>query len=562
MKKIPFLQYKNSEWVNAQLSSMTLKEKVGQLFQVAAFSNRDQEHVDYIETLIKEHKIGGLTFFQGEPVKQAELTNQYQALSKVPLFINIDAEWGLGMRLDNTVKFPYQMALGAIQDNELIYQMARQIGKHCKRLGVHSALAPVVDVNNNPNNPVINYRSYGENKYKVAEKGEAYIRGLQDENILDNAKHFPGHGDTSVDSHLDLPVLPHSAERLESLELYPFEELQKAGMSSVMSAHLSIPAWDDRPNVPATLSDKILQGILRDKMGFEGLVITDAMDMHGITNHYPAGVSDKLAIIAGNDIITNSKDVPAGIEGILEAVAQGEITEALIDEKVRKVLAMKQWVGLADYQPIVLDGLIEDLNDQASEELNYTLSAAATTVLPKEENFLPLNKTKKTAFLYITNKGNTVSSRDAVAHHLADMATKRVENNFAKIVEEQWSDAAHYHWNEQEGIEALQKLVEECKQYEQLVISIHGVNIKPFNNFDIPLEAVPYLQQLYTNIPTAFVLFGNAYALQHFPQVDQAATIIVTYQENKFFQQEAVNALLKGGVYDAVLPVMGEVKVL
>ncbi|MEH0158198.1 glycoside hydrolase family 3 N-terminal domain-containing protein [Limibacter armeniacum] len=554
MKQPPFLRYYNSEWVSSILSNMTLEEKIGQLFQVAAFSNRDKTHEDHILELIRNYHLGGVTFFQDNPEKQAELTNLYQDHSKVPMFINIDAEWGLAMRLKNTVQFPYQMALGAIKDDQLIYQMASKIGEHCKRLGIHSALAPVVDVNNNPENPVINYRSFGENKKKVAAKGIAYMKGLQDNQILDNAKHFPGHGDTAVDSHLALPELLHSNERLHSLELYPFKKMMAEGLSSVMTAHLSIPAWDDRVNMPATLSQKISDELLRKELGFEGLAITDALDMKGITNHYTAGIADKMAILAGNDIITNSESVPNGVAEIKAALERGEMSEELLDHKVRRILAMKQWVGLDKYKPIQLEGLLEDLNDQDSVELNKVLAEASLTLLKNEGGILPLAAEQKVACLHISNSGVTVSARDQLAHHLQDMEAKKVQNKFADYMQE-YGNTDHFYWEAEEGKEALEAIAEKLEAYHTVVISIHGVNIKPFNYFDIPMEAIPVIEKLAEVQDVVFVLLGNAYALNVFQGIEKAKAIIVTYQESEYTQETAARLIAKGFETSGTLPV-------
>ncbi|HEY9561067.1 MAG TPA: glycoside hydrolase family 3 N-terminal domain-containing protein, partial [Anseongella sp.] len=236
-----FLEANDSDWVDSVFSSLSRKEKIGQLFMVAAYSDRDQESYDKLAKLIEEQQVGGIVFFQGGPVRQSLLLNRYQSLLKVPALVAMDAEWGVGMRLDSTVSFPYQMTLGAVGNNELIYKMGQQIARDFKRLGMHVNFAPVVDINNNINNPVINYRSFGEDMFKVADKGFAYMRGLQDEGIMATAKHFPGHGDTDVDSHLGLPTLSFTRNRLDSLELYPFRYLIDRGISGVMVAHMHIP---------------------------------------------------------------------------------------------------------------------------------------------------------------------------------------------------------------------------------------------------------------------------------------------------------------------------------
>ncbi len=261
---------KRDAWVDSVMNSLDEEAKLGQLFMVAAYSNRDESHLRELRKLVKNQEIGGLIFFQGGPVRQARMTNELQAAADVPLFIAMDAEWGLGMRLDSIPDFPRQMTLGAIQDNQLIYTMGAEIARQCKLLGVHINFAPVVDVNSNPANPVIGSRSFGEYKINVAAKGIAYMRGLQENGVLASAKHFPGHGDTDTDSHLTLPVIRHDMERLKSVELYPFEQLIQDSLASIMVAHMHVPSLDNRPNTATTLSPAVVNDLLKKEMGYKG----------------------------------------------------------------------------------------------------------------------------------------------------------------------------------------------------------------------------------------------------------------------------------------------------
>ncbi|MCC6570683.1 MAG: glycosyl hydrolase, partial [Chitinophagales bacterium] len=281
----PYLKDTSAAWVDSVLNSLTLEEKIGQLFMVAAYSNKDETHYQSVEKYIRDYKVGGLIFFQGTAVKQAELTNRYQAAAKTPLWIGFDGEWGLGMRLDNTISYPRQLTLGAIDNTQLIYDMGKEFARQMKRIGIHINFAPDIDVNNNPNNPVINDRSFGDNKFGVTRRALTYMMGMQENGILASGKHFPGHGDTDVDSHKDMPVLKHSKERLESVELYPFRQLIRYGVGSVMVAHMNVQALDNTPNLPSTLSPKVVQQKLKDEMGFQGLVFTDAMNMKGVTKY-------------------------------------------------------------------------------------------------------------------------------------------------------------------------------------------------------------------------------------------------------------------------------------
>jgi beta-glucosidase-like glycosyl hydrolase len=298
----PPFYVKNTTWADSVFKTLTPDERIAQLFMVAAYSNRDNKHLAEIKELVEKYKIGGLIFFQGGPVRQAIQTNYYQSLSKVPLFISIDGEWGLAMRLDSTIQFPRQMTLGAIQDDSMVYQMGAEIARQCKRLGIQINFAPVVDINNNPLNPVIGMRSFGENKYNVAQKALMYMKGMQDNGVLANAKHFPGHGDTESDSHKTLPIVNASRQRLDTLELYPFRELIAHGLGSMMVAHLSIPSLDTTPNQASTLTKKIVTGLLKDTLGFKGLVFTDALNMKGVSKFYKPGEVDVKALLAGNDV--------------------------------------------------------------------------------------------------------------------------------------------------------------------------------------------------------------------------------------------------------------------
>ena len=276
-----------NDWVDAVFRKLSKRERIAQLFMVRAHTDKGKAFEDSIARLIRKERIGGLVFFQGGPARQAVLTNRYQSVSKVPLLISMDAEWGLGMRLDSTISYPYQLTLGAIQDNKLIYEMGKQVAMDFKRIGMQVNFAPVADINNNPKNPVIGIRSFGDNKYNVAAKVTAYMKGLQENNVLVSVKHFPGHGDTDVDSHHDLPQLPFTRERLDSLELYPFRELIKEGASGIMVAHMNIPILDNTPNLPSTLSRPIVTGLLKDDLGFKGIIFSDAMEMKGVAKFFP-----------------------------------------------------------------------------------------------------------------------------------------------------------------------------------------------------------------------------------------------------------------------------------
>lgn len=385
----PFLEVP-TPWADSVFKTLTPDERIAQLLMVAAYSNQNEVHTAKIEKLITAYKIGGLIFMKGNPTRQTQLLNNYQELSKVPLLVSIDGEWGLAMRLDSTVKYPWQMTLGAIQDESLLYQMGVDIGNQCKRMGIHVNFAPVVDVNVNPKNPIINARSFGEDKYNVSTKGIAYMKGMQSVNIIANAKHFPGHGDTDQDSHKSLPTINHPKERIDSIELYPFYELINNGLASMMVAHLYIPAYVKEKNMATTLSKEVVTDLLKDSLGFEGLIFTDALNMKGVSSLFEPGVVDVKALLAGNDILLFSGDVATAITEINKAVERGEITREEIDRRCLKVLRAKEWVGLGEKKEIATNGLINDLNQPNYEALNKKLSEAALTVLSNKNNLIPL----------------------------------------------------------------------------------------------------------------------------------------------------------------------------
>ena len=285
-------------WVDSTYNSLSFEEKVGQLFMIAAYSNKNEAHAQDLDKLITKYKVGGLIFFQGGPNRQAKLTNRFQEKSKIPMLIGIDAEWGLSMRIDSTHTYPWNMTLGAIKDNSLLEKMGMQMADQSKRLGIHFTFGPVVDINTNPKNPIIGNRSFGETKENVAAKAVAYMRGLQSYGVFATAKHFPGHGDTSTDSHHALPTVDFSRDRIEEVELYPYKELIKNGLASVMVAHLNVPSIEPRENFPSSLSEKVVTDILKNQLKFEGLIFTDALNMKGASNFKQPGDIDLAAFLA------------------------------------------------------------------------------------------------------------------------------------------------------------------------------------------------------------------------------------------------------------------------
>ena len=388
-------------WVDSIMNNMTLDEKIGQLFMVQAYSNLDQKHEDFITEMITKYHVGNLIFMQGTPEKQAELNNKYQAASKLPLLIGFDGEWGLDMRLKNTYRFPWNMTLGAIKNDSLVKQFGKHIGEHCKRLGIHINFAPVVDINVNPENPIIGNRSFGENKDNVTQKAIAFTQGMQSQGVLANAKHFPGHGDTAADSHHTLPVLNFDMARLDSIELYPYKKLFDKGVASVMTAHLSIPSLESDSRLPTSLSKSVTTDLLQYKLGFNGLIITDGLNMKGATNYATSAEIDLAAIQAGNDLLLIPQDVPATVSLIKKAIELKTLTEERINFSVRKILKAKYWAGLHNYQPIKIKNLQQDLNRPKDELLHRELVKNSLTVIKNRKADIPISNLEKRKIAYV-----------------------------------------------------------------------------------------------------------------------------------------------------------------
>ena len=534
-KVTPSFLKQNSKWVDSVFNTLSKEERIAQLFMVAAYSNRDSSHQREIEKLITDQKIGGLIFFQGGPIRQVKLTNGYQAKAKVPLLVSIDAEWGLAMRLDSTIKFPKQMTLGAISDNNLIYQMGEQIAMHCKRMGIHINLAPVADVNNNSENPVINYRSFGEDKYKVANKAIAYMKGMQNKGVMANAKHFPGHGDTDSDSHKTLPIIKHNRERLDSLELYPFQQMIDSGLGSMMIAHLYIPSLDDRPNRASTLSENIVTDLLQKEMGFEGLIFTDALNMRGVSAFYNPGKLDVEALLAGNDVLLFSEDIPKAIEEIKMAIDQKLISQKEIDRRCRKILFAKAWCGLSKYKPIDTALLFEDLHQSEAEFVNMKLYESALTLLKNEEAAVPVMKLAEKKIASIT-----IGAAN--------------ENDFNTSID-RYCDFDAFSYSLKPSNDEIAKALDELKEYNLVLITIHDMNQRPYQNFGITKQLNSLLDSLASQHNVILNILGNPYCLNKFEGAHKAKAILVSYEEESLAQD------ISGQIIFGGLPVKGKLPV-
>ncbi|MDB4902731.1 MAG: ybbD [Mucilaginibacter sp.] len=520
---ISSLNQKN-QWVDSVFRKMNRKQKIAQLFFVRAHTDKGQAYEDSVADVIHHEKVGGLVFFQGGPVRHADLINRYQKLVKVHLLISMDGEWGVGMRLDSTISYPYQMTLGAIQDNSLIYKMGQQVAYDFKRIGIQMNFAPVLDVNNNPNNPVINYRSFGDNKYNVAAKGIAYFKGMQDAGLLTTAKHFPGHGDTNVDSHLDLPLLPFTRQRLDSLEEYPFREAIKAGISGVMIAHMNIPGLDTAKNLPSTLSRPIVTGILKDSLGFKGLVASDAMEMKAVIKYFPNGEADVKAFLAGNDIIELSENSKRAVKLIRKAVRKHQVTKEEFEARVKKVLAAKYWVGLNNYQENSTDHLTEDLNRPAAKELVQQLSDAAVTLLKGDSSSLQLNYLHKTAIISVGVAQTTVFQQELV---------KSYPNNTTFFVGKNTSETE------------LKALLENLKQYEQVFVSINDTRPRPASKLDYSDDVKLFISELAQRQYTVMSVFANAYTIAGLPGIEKSGALLACYQLTDELQRSAVKVITR-----------------
>ena len=515
-------------WADAMLKSMTIDEKIGQLFNVAAYSNKDDDHQKEILELIEQYQIGGLTFFQGGPKRQAALTNLYQKASKIPLMVAIDGEWGLSMRLDSTVKYPWQMTLGAVQNDELIYQMGQDIAEQCRRIGVHVNFAPVVDVNNNPQNPVIFARSFGEDKRNVAAKGVAYMQGMQSAGLIATAKHFPGHGDTDTDSHKTLPVVNHSPERIYATELFPFRELVHNGIGSIMTAHLSLPQMMKPESMASSLSPEIVEDILIQKMSYEGLIFTDGLNMGGVAKYQKAEQIDLQAILAGNDVLLLPQDIPKSIELIKTAIENGTLSEARIDRSVHKILKAKEWLGLHTAKKVELENIEQDLNNGEYEALNRKLVEESLTLLRNQEEKIPLKKTykKRIVSLAFTHKGATYRP------------FQRALNLYAKV------DTLHY---EQLNVSAQKALMDTLLTYDEIIISMHKSNKNPWVSADLNTEYKNFINVLRLKKNVVLTVFANPYSLNDFLAAEYVSTLIMSYQ-NSNAAQELTAQLIFGAI--------------
>lgn len=524
------------QWADNTYKTLSDDEKIAQLVIIRAYSNKGVE-ANVIND-IKKYNVGSICFFQGGPVRQAQLTNYYQSLAKTPILITIDGEYGLGMRLDSVIQYPYAMTLGAVTDASLVYETGKCIGEQHKRLGVHVDYAPVVDINNNPNNPVIGFRSFGADKYRVARSGIAFMKGMQDAGIMACAKHFPGHGDVDVDSHLDLPVINKPRTELENLELYPFREIIKAGVQSVMVGHLSVPAIDKGKNRATSISKNAVDGLLRKELGFEGLTFTDALEMKGVAKYFPGGTIAVEALIAGNDMLCLPESVEGTIKAVKEAIRQKRLRWEDIEQKVKKVLIAKYNLGLSNQKPVNIENLLNDLNAETNAirkkvaEKSLTLLSLASASTFRNEFFTwPLKKERKIAYVSFGK-----SSKQALGD--------RLKNDFnADVFYINYADPVD------KGGVVVKKILE--GKYDDVIIGFHDINTrKGTTNYGITQSV---LKNWYTlNKTNAITLvFGNPLAATG---LCTATSLAICYEDDAVFQNVAADWLRGDFVASGTLP--------
>ncbi len=533
-KDPPFISFMNHPWVDSVMKTLTTDQQISQCIWVAAYSNREVAHEVEVADLIRKYGIGGLIFFQGTPEKQAELTNYYQSVSKIPLLIAMDGEWGLGMRLSDVEKFPYQMTLGAITNDSLIYMMGKAVAEQYKRLGVHINLAPVADINNNSLNPVINYRSFGENRENVASKALAYMNGMQDNGILATAKHFPGHGDTSVDSHYDLPVMYHTKERLDTMELYPFKKMINEGVGSIMTAHLNLPLIDTISRLPSTLSAVIIKDLLKKELGYSGIVMTDAMNMQGVIKYFKPGEAEAMAMVAGNDVIEFVTDVDAAISEIKKQIVLKNLTIDEIELKCRKIIALKYWSGLNHLQTIVKDNIKNDLSKGTTKFLIRDLYSHSLTVLNNKDQLIPVKHLQK-----------------------IKIATLAVNRTGLSVFQDRISNYTHTdnYYIDPTDLNKCDALLKRLSDYDLIITGIFGTDQRPNKDFGIKPGLNDFVEKLLKNNTAIITWFGNPYGIGRLDALQNAGGLILAYQENDYTEDLSAQLIFGATGAEGSLPV-------
>ncbi|SFI22277.1 glycoside hydrolase family 3 protein [Halpernia frigidisoli] len=509
-------------WVDKTYNSLSQDEKLGQLFIIALYTNKGDEHIDFVKNLVEKEKIGGLILMQDDAAKHINLVNEFQQNSKVPLIVGMDAEWGVFQRIAAAHKFPWAMTLGAIQDKKLIYEMSAQIAEDCQRMGINWDFAPVVDVNTNPDNPIIGNRSFGSNVKNVVKSSTAYFKGLQDHNVLAAIKHFPGHGDAATDSHLDLPVIDQNISRLKSVELAPFKKLAHKGIGGVMVAHLYVPALETQ-KIPASLSHEIVTKLLKEKIGYEGLIITDALNMGAVAKRYKPGEVDEMAFKAGNDILLFSDGVSEAKKLIQQAIDKGEISQNRIEESVKKILLTKYYLGLTKYETRNPENINHDLNNKKHVKLARLLYSNALTLIKDQEKLLPLKPTE--TYYY-------VPLEEAPYQTFLNQLNSKTTVILKKSSE-----------------------ISTIPANSKVIVGFHKDNSSAYKSFKISQESKDILAKLNKNQNVILTFFGSPYALKDV-DISKTSTVLVAYENNDDSQTAVAKALLGETKIHGRIPVL------
>ena len=519
-------------WVDSVFRSLSFEERLGQLIMIRAHSNLGADHEAAVERLVRNYHVGGICFFQGTPSAQVRLVNRYQGVARLPMMIATDGEWGLNMRMKSVTPFPRQLMLGAIRNNNLIYEMGQEVARQMHRVGVHINFAPVVDVNNNPNNPVIGTRSFGEDRINVALKGVQYMKGMQDHGIVACAKHFPGHGDTDVDSHYDLPTISHDLPRLDSIELYPFKALVDQGVGSIMVAHLQVPALEQREHYPTSLSPATIKGMLQTELNFHGLTFTDGLGMKGVTKHFENGEVEANALLAGNDILLLPENLANAEERIKAYIAEGRLSEADINRKVKRVLRAKYRMGLQRFDPLSELNVLRDINTPSAKALRERLVENALTLVRNEPQLVPV---QEVAEAKIVSLAIGTASQPVFQERLRDYAQVdllRIGNSI--------------------GVSEEENLMSRLEEEDLVIVSLHNMGRSSRKNFGLQPSVLQFLRQLEAEKDVILVVFGNPYSLKFFDELD---VVLAAYNEDDITQDKAAQAIFGAIPLDGRLPV-------
>ena len=516
---------KQEIWVDSIYNSLSTDQKIGQLFTIWVATKQGADKMKEVSSIIKKNHLGGLIFSLGNIKDQAKYTNEFQSISKVPLLIGMDAEWGIGMRLDDAFSFPYNMTLGAVNDESLIYNVGKRIGVHAKRIGVHINFAPVTDINTNPNNPIIGSRSFGEDKLSVTNKSLSYLKGMQSEGIMGSAKHFPGHGDTSTDSHKTLPTINFSAKRINEVELFPYKKLIDNNLSSVMVAHMEVPSLEKEPKMPSTLSKNIISKLLKKKLKFEGLVITDAMDMKGVVDFNKNQSADVSALLAGNDILLMPDDLDESTKSIKNAINNGIITEKRLKYSVKKILMAKYKAGLHVNNEVNLNNIVEDMNSDVDKLLFEEITEKSITLIKNDNDILPLKDiSSKIAFLEMGGSDS---------------------DEFFKMLN---------HYTKVDKIEYDSEILRKIEPYNTVIVGFHKSNKSPFDPYKFSKSDKEILELISKNKKVILNVFAKPYALMDVDMTN-ISSIIVSYQNNSTAQNKSAQIIF------GALPALGKLPV-